>query len=89
MGSDGGLLPFSSPGRPFDFGDLPTFMTPGRNHNMDRDLGLHLNFDNLEGFGDVMAGMGGVGTGAVENGQVEVKIEGMDEGTGGGAAVSG
>ena len=29
----GGLATFSSPGRPFDFGDLgmPTFLTPGRN----------------------------------------------------------
>lgn len=29
--------PFSSPGRPFDFSDMPTFMTPGRNLDFSLD----------------------------------------------------
>lgn len=44
-------------------------MTPGRNLNM--DLGLHLNFDHLEGFGDMSSGIG----------DVTVKIEGVEEST--------
>lgn len=31
------VAPLSSPGRPFDFTDLPTFMTPGRNLDFDFD----------------------------------------------------
>ncbi|GAB7347231.1 hypothetical protein MBLNU459_g3332t2 [Dothideomycetes sp. NU459] len=37
--------PFSSPGRPFDFSDLPTFMTPGRNLDFSLDDFDMINVD--------------------------------------------
>ena len=50
-GSSGGV--FSSPGRGFDFADLPTFMTPGK------DYGLNFDFAALDGVS--FGGEGGEG----------------------------
>lgn len=53
-GGAGGMGAFSSPGRPFDFGELPSFTTPGR--DLMSSFVIETSGGNLkmEGFEDIV-----------------------------------